>query len=96
MSTFSKLHREIVDRIEELEDTTLDPRAVSPLDRARQRRKQKASKSSTAKLGPPEPQTVVRDGVRFDPANLDTPYAVAQVLNQEPGKLKAKDLRDGQ
>jgi hypothetical protein len=32
-------------------------------------------------------------GVRF-PRNLETPYAVAQVLNQEPGKLRAKDLRE--
>ncbi|XP_069472712.1 cilia- and flagella-associated protein 221 [Ambystoma mexicanum] len=28
------------------------------------------------------------------PVNLSTPYAVATVLNQQPGKLKAKDLRE--
>ena len=39
-------------------------------------------------------QEVEYQGVKF-PAQLDTPYAVAQVLNQEPGKLRAKDLRDG-
>jgi len=39
-------------------------------------------------------QEVEYEGVKF-PAQLDTPYAVAQVLNQEPGKMRAKDLRDG-
>ena len=39
-------------------------------------------------------QEVEYEGVKF-PAHLDTPYAVAQVLNQEPGKMRAKDLRDG-
>ena len=39
-------------------------------------------------------QEVEYQGLKF-PAQLDTPYAVAQVLNQEPGKLRAKDLRDG-
>ena len=29
------------------------------------------------------------------PNNLDNPHAVAQVLNQEKGKLKMKYLRDG-
>ena len=28
------------------------------------------------------------------PSQLDTPYAVSQVLNQEPGKMRAKDLRE--
>ena len=39
-------------------------------------------------------QEIERDGIRF-PSNLDTPYAVAQVLNQQPGKLRVKDLREG-
>ncbi len=34
-----------------------------------------------------------RNGIRF-PADLDTPYAVAQVLNQQPGKLRTKDIRE--
>lgn len=34
-------------------------------------------------------------GIKF-PINMDTPYAVAQVLNQEPGKLRIKDLREGE
>ena len=33
-------------------------------------------------------------GIKF-PANLDTPYSVAQVLLQEPGKLRMKDIREG-
>ena len=39
-------------------------------------------------------QEIKYSGMRF-PANLDTPYAVAQVLCQEPGKLRIKDLREG-
>ena len=39
-------------------------------------------------------QEIEKDGIRF-PLNMDTPYAVGQVLNQEPGKLRIKDLRDG-
>lgn len=39
-------------------------------------------------------QEVEYQGVKF-PSQLDTPFAVSQVLNQEPGKLRAKDLRDG-
>ena len=39
------------------------------------------------------PQEVEKDGIRF-PSDLDTPYAVAQVLNQQPGKLRIKDIRD--
>ena len=37
---------------------------------------------------------MVYDGIQF-PANLDTTHAVAQVLIQEPGKLRMKDLREG-
>ena len=38
-------------------------------------------------------QEIERDGIRF-PTDLDTPYAVAQILNQQPGKLRIKDIRD--
>lgn len=40
------------------------------------------------------PQEIEFAGIKF-PLNLDTPHAVAQVLNQEPGKLRIKDLREG-
>ena len=39
-------------------------------------------------------QEMEYDGIKFG-KDLDTPYAVAQVLNQEPGKLRMKDLREG-
>lgn len=32
-------------------------------------------------------------GLQF-PTTIESPHAVAQVLNQEKGKLKVKDLRD--
>ncbi|XP_023930131.1 cilia- and flagella-associated protein 221-like [Lingula anatina] len=75
----------------------LDPRSLTPVDRARSRRektKTSRSKPSTSRtLGPPQPKEVERDGIRFPPG-LDTPYAIAQVLNQQAGKLRVKDLRD--
>ncbi|ESO95222.1 hypothetical protein LOTGIDRAFT_144748 [Lottia gigantea] len=36
---------------------------------------------------------IIQNGIKF-PAVIDTPHAVAQVLNQQPGKLKAKDVRE--
>ena len=39
-------------------------------------------------------QEVEYAGIKF-PNNLDTPHDVAQVLNQQPGKLRIKDLREG-
>ncbi|XP_060070730.1 cilia- and flagella-associated protein 221-like [Ylistrum balloti] len=65
----------------------LDPRSLTPLGRSRKKR-QKVKPRKTK-----EPEEVEYGGVRFPP-QLDTPYAVAQVLNQEPGKLRAKDLRE--
>lgn len=35
-----------------------------------------------------------RSGLRI-PTQLASPFAVAQVLSQEPGKLKIKELREG-
>lgn len=73
------------------EEAVLDPRSLTPVERAR-------SKKKISKVKPPPPTNVVQEveyqGLKF-PAQLDTPYAVAQVLNQEPGRLRAKDLRDG-
>ena len=36
----------------------------------------------------------MQDGIRF-PMNLNNPAAACYVLTQKPGKLKAKDLREG-
>ncbi|WAQ94714.1 PCDP1-like protein [Mya arenaria] len=70
------------------QDSLLDPRSLTPVERARK-------KKLRISLPPPTnvKQEVEYQGVKF-PANLDTPYAVAQVLTQEPGKMRAKDLRD--
>ncbi len=38
-------------------------------------------------------QEVMYEGMRFPP-NLYTPSAVAKVLNQEPGKMNARELRE--
>lgn len=38
-------------------------------------------------------QEIMKDGIRF-PRNLNNPSAVAYVLTQQPGKMKAKDLKD--
>ncbi|XP_053374338.1 cilia- and flagella-associated protein 221-like [Mercenaria mercenaria] len=69
-------------------ESVLDPRSLTPVERARRKKKKIA-------LPPPTnvKQEVEYQGVKF-PADLNNPYAVSQVLNQEPGKLRAKDLRD--
>ncbi|XP_025093721.1 cilia- and flagella-associated protein 221-like isoform X2 [Pomacea canaliculata] len=64
-----------------------DPRSVSPLDRGRFRRKRKPSAKNEQFL------KMKYKGLQF-PMVIKSPYAVAQVLNQEIGKLKAKDLRE--
>lgn len=80
---------ETVSSVEE-EPESLDPRCITPVDRIRKRRKENASQrlSNSSKS-----REVEFDGIKF-PSNLDTPYAVAQVLNQEPGKLRMKDIRE--
>lgn len=79
---------------QEIDDNVLDPRCLSPLDRSREKRKLAFKiKPRATKQQTPQIQEVEYNGVRFPP-KLNTPFAVAQVLNQEPGKLRAKDLRD--
>lgn len=39
-------------------------------------------------------QEIEYQNLRF-PVDLSNPFAVASVLNQEPGKLKIKELREG-
>lgn len=39
-------------------------------------------------------QEIEYQNLRF-PVDLSNPFAVATVLNQEPGKLKIKELREG-
>ncbi|XP_062604429.1 cilia- and flagella-associated protein 221-like isoform X2 [Saccostrea cucullata] len=77
-----------------VDNNILDPRCLSPLDRSREKKKLSFKiKSKGSQQQTPQIQEMEYNGVRFPP-KLDTPYAVAQVLNQEPGKLRAKDLRD--
>ncbi|KAK3588715.1 hypothetical protein CHS0354_026034 [Potamilus streckersoni] len=75
------------------EDTAiLDPRSLTPLGRARKKKKLQIQKETTMPVVG-VPQEIEYQGLKF-PAQLDTPYAVAKVLAQEPGKLKAKYLRE--
>ncbi|XP_045682058.1 cilia- and flagella-associated protein 221 [Phyllostomus hastatus] len=46
-----------------------------------------------AKLKPPKIKEIEYQNLRF-PVDLSNPFAVASVLNQEPGKLKIKELRE--
>ncbi|XP_066202763.1 cilia- and flagella-associated protein 221 isoform X1 [Saccopteryx leptura] len=46
-----------------------------------------------AKLTPPKIKEIEYQNLRF-PVDLSNPFAVATVLNQEPGKLKIKELRE--
>lgn len=39
-------------------------------------------------------QEIEYQNLRF-PVDLSNPFAVATVLNQEPGKLKIKELKEG-
>ena len=39
---------------------------------------------------------LVRDGLRFPVIGLDNPFTVSSVLLQQPGKLKAKQIREGE
>lgn len=77
-----------------LPQMTLDPTAISPLDRARSRKlKAKTPRfTSSGTISEPETQVIERDGVRI-PADLSNPHSVGVVLNQKPGKLRVKDLR---
>uniref|UniRef100_A0A8C2MWC8 Cilia and flagella associated protein 221 n=1 Tax=Cricetulus griseus TaxID=10029 RepID=A0A8C2MWC8_CRIGR len=47
---------------------------------------------SPKKATPKTPKEIEYQDLRF-PANLSNPFAVATVLNQEPGKLKIKELK---
>jgi len=72
----------------------LDPRALSPLGRMRTKRLQPTkptSENSNKNTDPPK--EIVKDGIRF-PLNLSNQAAVSYVLTQQPGKVKAKDLRE--
>ncbi|CAH1789213.1 unnamed protein product [Owenia fusiformis] len=72
-------------------ESVLDPRVLSPIDRAR--RKKKTKKKSTLGSIENRPQEIEHEGIKF-PTNLHTPFAVATVLNQQAGKLRVKDLRE--
>ncbi|XP_046335996.1 cilia- and flagella-associated protein 221-like isoform X2 [Haliotis rufescens] len=67
----------------------LDPRCLSPLDRARSKRKPSGNKRPLVT----QKKEIEYQGIKF-PSVIESPYAVAQVLIQEPGKLRAKDLRE--
>nr|XP_002733102.1 PREDICTED: primary ciliary dyskinesia protein 1-like [Saccoglossus kowalevskii] len=68
----------------------LDPHSISPVNMARRKRK---SKSKSRTVQQPPLQEIDYAGFRF-PTNLNSTHAVSYVLNQEQGKMRAKDLRD--
>ncbi|XP_062908526.1 cilia- and flagella-associated protein 221 [Mobula hypostoma] len=76
------------DEYEETKDTVtrklLDPQSISPINISRKKRHQKHVLDQTAEK---------LKGSKF-PADLSNPHAVALVLNQKPGKLRLKDLRE--
>ncbi|XP_077978067.1 cilia- and flagella-associated protein 221-like [Glandiceps talaboti] len=65
----------------------LDPHSISPVNIARRKRRSKSKTRSQPQ------QEVDYAGFRF-PTNLNNTHAVNYVLNQEQGKMRAKDLRD--
>ncbi|XP_062517911.1 cilia- and flagella-associated protein 221-like isoform X2 [Corticium candelabrum] len=75
-------------------ESDLDPRSVTPLARTRLKRQEvrRLTKHRVEPVTSQQSKAVVYEGVRF-PARLDNPSAVAAVLNQQTGKLKAKYLK---
>ncbi|XP_065839595.1 cilia- and flagella-associated protein 221-like [Oscarella lobularis] len=80
-----------VRRESKLQQEFLDPRSVTPLGRVRQKRASRAA-TTTTQVQVKRSKGVVVSGVRF-PERLDNHAAVAHVLNQKPGKLKAAELK---
>ncbi|XP_078085295.1 cilia- and flagella-associated protein 221 [Mustelus asterias] len=64
--------------------TLLDPQSLSPMQISRQKRRQKILLDQN---------TGISKSMKI-PAKLFNPHAVAVVLNQQPGKLRIKDLRE--
>lgn len=62
----------------------LDPSTLTPISKAKKIRT----------MSPKDRAATVVDGVRF-PEDLNNPTAVAFVLNQTPGHLKARELKSG-
>ncbi|XP_059822318.1 cilia- and flagella-associated protein 221 isoform X2 [Hypanus sabinus] len=76
------------DEYEETKDTVtrklLDPQSILPINISRKKKHQKRVLDQTAEKF---------KGSKY-PADLSNPHAVALVLNQKPGKLRLKDLRE--
>ncbi|CAB3977419.1 Hypothetical predicted protein [Paramuricea clavata] len=67
----------------------LDPASIDPLYRSRLKKQGKPQQTFAMS---DKNEEIIRNGIRF-PKNLVTPSAVSYVLQQQPGKLKAKDVR---
>lgn len=74
-------------QLDESKETMLDPQSITPIERARKKKRGSDLSPSNVK------QEIDYHGFKF-PAQMNSPYAVSQVLNQQPGKLRAKDLRE--
>ncbi|PFX33812.1 Primary ciliary dyskinesia protein 1 [Stylophora pistillata] len=68
----------------------LDPLLIDPLGRTRL----KKLKTRPWTPGEKRSQELVRDGLRFPTSGLDNPSSVCSILLQQPGKLKAKQIRE--
>ncbi|XP_029201287.2 LOW QUALITY PROTEIN: cilia- and flagella-associated protein 221-like [Acropora millepora] len=68
----------------------LDPLLIDPLGRTRLKR----LKTRPWTPGDKKTPELVKDGLRFPAVGLDNPSAVTHVLLQQPGKLKAKQIRE--
>ncbi|CAH3130560.1 unnamed protein product [Pocillopora meandrina] len=68
----------------------LDPLLIDPLGRTRL----KKLKTRPWTPGEKKTQELVRDGLRFPTTGLDNPSTVSSILLQQPGKLKAKQIRE--
>jgi len=82
--------------------STLDPTEIKPLDVARKRKQLlKLTKVSFHGRRPPgsagdsesSASELEKDGLMF-PKDLNNPQAISYVLNQRPGRMTAKQLRD--
>ncbi|KAK0058292.1 cilia- and flagella-associated protein 221-like isoform X1 [Biomphalaria pfeifferi] len=96
ISTFIGTSQPGLLRAKTLASTTnevLDPKCFSPIERARSMKKtkdtMKSSKKPTSALNE---LSLEKNGIQF-PQIIESPYAVAKVLLQKPGKLKVNEIR---
>ncbi|KAH9519003.1 hypothetical protein Btru_008882 [Bulinus truncatus] len=76
-----------------IQSAVLDPKSVSPIERARSMKKSKNKPAATRKVtSAPSQIPLEKNGIQF-PQLIESPHAVAKVLLQKPGKLKVNEMR---